>query len=346
MMRKLAIAAALSFSLTAFAQDDPVRAATDLVDAGKFDEAIAALQKIVAASPADERAVYELGVAYAAKGDNQACVGTLTPVSSAAGPSQIAALSMLANCLDNLGQRDKAIETYRMGLKLDPDDAQLNFNLAVTLASGRQFDEARSLLKHDTLKNPLHASGHLLLARIFEGQGFRIPALCSYLRFLALEPATKRSPFAAGEVQKLLFGNVTKTEKGANVTVDVGESTEEGDYKALSMMISLLSASQLTKDAKKQSEFEKLMAQTTMVIGFVIEHEGKGDDYTASVQVPYFRSMQKEKLLDPFAGVALASLNLPGTAEWSKAHEKDIERVKQWAAPPIVRPRIQLPPPH
>src|SRR5256885_10024687 len=45
---------------------------------------------------------------------------------------RVNALGMLGNCLDELGQRDKAIDAYRRGLKLAPTDSQLTFNLAVT----------------------------------------------------------------------------------------------------------------------------------------------------------------------------------------------------------------------
>src|SRR5256885_7820897 len=100
---------------------------------------------------------------------------------------RVNALGMLGNCLDELGQRDKAIDAYRRGLKLAPTDAQLTFNLAVTVARQRKLDEARELLETDTRANPWHASGHLLLGKIFEAQDFRVPAVFSYLHFLAIE---------------------------------------------------------------------------------------------------------------------------------------------------------------
>src|SRR3989442_190008 len=77
--------------MTPAAHAAAIHDATVLVDAGKFDEGIAAL-KILAADPKDEMAVYELGLAYAAKGDNRLCMTTLEPLTSHTGTLQVVSL--------------------------------------------------------------------------------------------------------------------------------------------------------------------------------------------------------------------------------------------------------------
>src|SRR5438045_7875130 len=103
--------------------------AAHLVDAGKFGQAIAALKKIVAENPKNVTAKYELALAYAAKGDHARCRKTVEPLAAAEGRAQVDALVLLGNCLGGMGEHERALATYRKGLKLAPNDAQLLYNL-------------------------------------------------------------------------------------------------------------------------------------------------------------------------------------------------------------------------
>jgi tetratricopeptide (TPR) repeat protein len=318
--------------------------ATVLVDQGKVDEAIAALKKLVADEPADTTAAYELGLAYAAKGDNVNCRATLEPLAETKSAHHAELLGMLGNCLDQMGESDKAIAVYRRGLEDAPDEQGLLFNLAVTLLQHDKTDEGRELLKHDIEKNPAHTSAHLILGQVFEAQGFNVPATFSYLHFLALEPASKRSATGAGHLSELLGIGYQKTKKGANITIDTSARKEEGDYTSMQMMMAIArSASDI--DKKKQSEFEKLQGQVASIIAMFVESADKEhDDFTSRVQTPFFASMSKANVVDTFAGIAISTLKLPGTVEWAKGHDKEISAYLDWIRPQLQRHTVTLPP--
>jgi tetratricopeptide (TPR) repeat protein len=319
-----------------------IRDATVLVDQGKVDEAIASLTKLVADDPSDADAGYELGLAYAAKGDNANCRRTLEPLSEAKTANHALILGMLGNCLDQMGESEKAIASYRRGLEDAPDDSGLLFNLAVTLIQHGKTDEGRELLKHDVEKNPAHVSAHLALGQILEGQGFYVPATFSYLRFLALEPASNRSASAAGHLSKLLGRGYEETKEGANITIDSGARKEEGDYTAMQMMIAIARGASAI-DKGKKTEFEKLQMQLShLILMFVESADQAHGDFTSRVQAPFFASMNKANVVEPFAGIALASLKLPGTEAWAKSHEKEITAYLDWIHPQLQRPAIQL----
>jgi len=340
---------ALVLLITAFSSvADETRAkaihdATVLVDEGKIDQAIAALKKLVAEEPTDTVAAHELGLAYAAKGDNANCRATLEPLAETKSAHRTAILSMLGNCLDQMGESEKAMTAYRRGLEESADDSGLLFNLAVTLAQRGKIDEARELLKHDIEKNPTHVSAHLVLGRIFEAQGFHVPAMFSYLHFLALEPATNRSATAAANLSNLLGRGYEKTKKGANITIDTNARKEEGDYTSMQMMIAIARGGSAI-DEKKKTEFEKLQDQLTSIITMFVELAGaEHDDFTSRVQTPFFTSMSKAKQVDAFAGIALATLKVPGTEQWAKSHEKEISAYFDWIRPQLKRPTVILP---
>lgn len=343
-MRFLPLAAALALSVSVVVAQQPddlarrIHEATALVDSGKADEAVAALKKIVAEHPDSTTAQYELALAYAAKGNNGECVKTLEPLAAA---NNVNALGMLGNCLDALGQHEKAIETYRNGLKLAPADSQLLFNLAVTLAKQGKLDESRELLKSDTRANPWHASGHLVLAKVFEAQRFRVPAIFSYLRFLAIE-ASPRSADAAAHLRTLLDLGVQTKGKNTNITIDPNGRKEEGDYSAMEMMVALASGSRNLEKNAKLSEFEQVQAQIALVINMFAENK-PANDYTGAVQWPFFAAMKKEKLVDAFAAVVAFDLGVAGAQDWLRAHKDDMARYARWIDPQMAPPAVQLP---
>ncbi|HEV7425085.1 MAG TPA: tetratricopeptide repeat protein [Thermoanaerobaculia bacterium] len=346
MLRTSIVLALLFAAVSTFADDARPKAvhnATVLVDEGKVDEAIAALKKLAADDPADIDTAYELGLAYAAKGDNANCRKVLEPLAEIKSDSRGRILGMLGNCLDQMGESEKAIAAYRRGLQDAPDDSGLLFNLAVTLFQRGEGDEARDLLKQDVEKNPAHASGHLVLAQVFEAQGFYVPATFSYLHFLALEPASKRSAIAATHLSQLLGRGFEKTKKGANITIDPAARKEEGDYTSMQMMMAIARGGSVLDD-KKSSDFEKLQDQLSVFITMFVESSDKAHgDFTSRVQAPLFEAMTKAKVADTFAGIALASLKLAGTEQWAKSHEKEITAYFDWIRPQLQRPGVILP---
>lgn len=317
--------------------------ANALTDAGKFDEAIAKLQQVLTDDPADKTALFELGLAYAGKGDLKQCGATLAPLGEAAGPLQVAALTMIGNCLDSANDSKAAIATYRRALTIEPDNPEVAFNLGIALTRNGSRDEARELLKKHATADPRHASGHYALAQVFEAQNFRVPALFSYLRFLALEPLTDRAANAAARVRALLDAGVQKTAKGANITIDPSASTAEGDYSAMAMMLALSSAARGTEKEAKLSEFEQVRRQLTSTIAMFTETSAQQSDYTGTVNAPFFAAMTKAKVLDGFAAVALMKLKLPGMQEWSAKHESDVNAFLEWRRPQLKPPSVPIP---
>ncbi|MCU1230902.1 MAG: hypothetical protein JWO97_3786 [Acidobacteria bacterium] len=325
---------------TAFAQTPPpdnaaaIAEATAMMDAGKVDEAIAKLKTVLAGEPSNPSARYELGLAYSQKGEGALCRDTIQPLSAMPGKLQVGALTTLATCLDQLGESQKAIDTYRRGLALSPDDAQLNYNLAVTLAQTNKLAEARKVAKHGAQKNPWHASEHYLLGKVFDAEGFRVPAVFSYLHFLALEPVGARGTEAITTVRELLARGVAKTDAGANITVDPNAPKEEGDFGPMHMALAISAANGLTEKEAKKSEFEKARSMIASDVRMFIEiHEKDSGSYTFDVNRPFFTAMEKAKVLDAFAGIALSTLHLPGMDEWVKANAEEIEAYLAWIRP-------------
>jgi tetratricopeptide (TPR) repeat protein len=331
-MRKwIAIAALLvlaALPLLAAESDQRIQQAIALHDAGRYDEAIAIYKSVLADEPSNASAVYELALTYHAKQDFASCRALLEPRINQPTRTPASLYVVLGNCLDGAGESDKAIATYRKGLKLAPDDDQLLYNLGISLSSRGLNNEARELLKREVRLRPAHASGHLLLAKIFADQNFRAAAVAEYLRFLVLEPDTARSKPAAQTLLQLLNQGVEqKDAKKINVNIDPDSPKGEGDFSTFEMSMAIVSAGRFTEEDSKKSEFERTRSQVAATISILTELPATENNHTANVNVPFFAKLAEEKLVDALAGLALSSLRLEGFDEWLKANRNEVVAV-------------------
>ena len=296
-----------------------------LYDIGRFDAAIAKFKAALEEDPSSDLAAYELGLTYSAKGDNAQCIALLEARVARKGKYQAPMYAILGNCHDNGGDSDRAIAAYRKGLRINGDDTQLLFNLAVTLRGRGKYDEARKLLKKELTLRPDHPGGYYALALVFEAQNFRMPATLAYLRFLSLESEGERAKDAARRALALLGAGVEqKDDQNVTITIDAKPRKEEGDFAMVEMMMGIAGAALFLPEKKDLSEFEKRRAHVAGALAMIAEaHEGR--DFTSKQIVPYFRTLYDRKLLDVYAGVALRSLDLPGEAAWTEANRAAIE---------------------
>ena len=304
-----------------------------LYDAGRYDEAVAKFKAALEEDPSSDLAAYELALTYQAKGDTAQCKAMLEPRVRTKNKYLAAMHAILGNCYDSGGDPERAVATYRKGLKIDGNDTQLLYNLAVTLAGRGDHDEARKLLKKELTINPDHRSGHYLLGLVFEAQNFRIPATLSYLRFLSLEPAGDRAKDAARRAIALLGAGVeVKDKANINITIDTKARKEEGDYGSVEMMMAIAGAAQLLPEHENESEFERSRGHVSTALAMIVEVPDRKRDYTATQIVPFFRTLYDRKLLDTYAGLALLSLRLPGSDEWRKANDESIQAYIRYRA--------------
>src|SRR3954468_1388823 len=345
MMKTALLAAALFCVLPLLAQEMPpaekpdpaklTREGVALYDAGKLDEAIARYKAALAVDPNYATASYELGLTLAAKGDYAGCRAMLEPVASIRSASQLGALVMLGNCLDSAGDRKKAMAVYRKAQALAPDNPRVAYELGSVLWDDGKLAEARELLKKDVTARPNHVNGRYALASTFEADNFRVPAVLEYLHMLAFDPVSPRGRAAAQHVRALLdLGVERKSEKNINVTVDPNARTEEGDYNGMAMGLAMASAARMTEENEKKSEFEQVQEQVVSVIKMFLEMTpATQKDYTAAAHRPFFDSMERAGLLEPYVANAFAALHLPGAAEWTEKNEAAIQKYFDWIRP-------------
>ena len=128
---------------------DDIATAEALIDSGRFDEAIALLEVVVAAAPDDPVALYHLGSAHdsaaheaeAVEPYRRALAGGLDPEMA------LAARIQLASTLRNVGETRESVEILEAAVAEHPQHRAARMFLSLALVSdGRPLDAVQILL--------------------------------------------------------------------------------------------------------------------------------------------------------------------------------------------------------
>jgi len=302
-------------------------------DAGDFEGAIARYEQVLAESPGNVEALYELAFSHAARKD---CMKAMT-VGRQGAQYRSDLLPrfhmLLGNCLDDLGMRDEAIDLYKAAIKAAPGFALLHYNLGFTYVRAGKLDEARRELQQALYLDPDHASSHYLLSAVYEQLGYRVPAILGLSRFLSLEPASTRTKDVLLRLNSLLSANVTKGENSNNLNITLSLSPnskkDEGDFDSVALALSFsLAASQMVAEKKESSPFQLMSTNYALISDLLSRTDGKG--FAVDYYAPFFAELDKKEFVEAFVYHAFTSARLPGATEWAEQNAAKLTDYQQW----------------
>lgn len=137
-------------------------------------------------SPADQEALVKAEKAIEAK-DYATALASLQAL-AARDPRNYRALFDVAYAYTMMGERAKAIETYRQTLAVRPELTQASVNLAMLLLEEKQPVEAAALLRKVAAARPKDTHVQLLLANALAASGQDDEAAEQYRKVLTLDP--------------------------------------------------------------------------------------------------------------------------------------------------------------
>lgn len=311
-----------------------IREGVSLHDKGDFDGAIRKYEEALAENPSNTHALYELGYAYSAKKDYKKSLEAAYRGAQYKSEELRHFYMLIGNDLDLLGNAAEAIEVYKKGLKLFPEEALLHFNLAIAYKNAGKPDEARKSAKAALLANPQHPSSHLVLAGLFYGGGYKTPAMLAAARFLTLESDTLRAAAALRILRETLTGGAKQGSKPNEISImlDMSAKTDEGDFSAIDTVLGLTAAVGLSEKEKK-TDAERLVSQMEMLISMLDEKEEKKQQssFAHRFYVPYFIEMKQKGHAEAFTYNALRGSNLPGVREWLEANSGRVMQFLIWS---------------
>ncbi|MFN7975494.1 MAG: tetratricopeptide repeat protein [Acidobacteriota bacterium] len=308
-------------------QKEQLQKGVELHEKGDFDGAIAVYKAVLKENPKNVVAFYEMALTYESKGDQAQCIATVDAALKlpAIDPAIESNLVMCkANCLDESGRQDEAIKTYEAGIKKSPDDPQLLFNLAITRLQRGENAAARKLLQHDAEVAPLHASAHFQLAAAYAGDDYRAPAVLALMRYLTLDPSSRRSQVAATRLVAMLQESAGTPPAGSE------------DLRFVEALISpsILSARVAqAPEAKGAGELEKARISLKAIVDILADH--KADQHAGvwiwSQYVPFFAELKEKGHLETFSYVALGTLDVPGGNDWLGKNDAKVKALLAWS---------------
>ncbi len=297
---------------------------------GKYEEAIAKYKQVLEKSPGNVLAMYEMAFSFFAAEKYDDALKTADEGARYKSRYLGKFYMLIGNSLDGLGKNDEAISAFRQALEVVNDDGMIHFNLAVTLVNTGKPNEARPHLKKSVQLNPTHITSHYALARVYFDQGYRIPGILSMLRFLSLEPKTQRSSKAIALLDENIEKGVeSKSSQKVEVTVNSDSPTDEGEFKGLELMISLITAGKYVKDKKEKTIMEQRIELLNDLFKAMGEEKGKGN-FVVENYFPYFVDLQKNDLVATFTYYIYQSTNREAAA-WIEQHENEIQAYVKWS---------------
>ncbi|HWZ34891.1 MAG TPA: tetratricopeptide repeat protein [Mucilaginibacter sp.] len=157
-----------------------------------------------------------------------------------------AAYSLLGSIYDKGNEPQKAIATYKDGLKVFPQDQNLNFNLGIAYFRDKQYAQAEQSAIEAIKIDPKHANSQRLYGLVTFHQNKRANALLALCNFLLLDPDGDKSDEAITNMQSILKGGVLKAD-GAASKLSAADAKENAGLNAI------ISASIASGKAKKLS---------------------------------------------------------------------------------------------
>jgi tetratricopeptide (TPR) repeat protein len=313
-----------------------IREGVALHDKGNFEAAIAKYQEALKENPDNVLALYEMAYAYAAKKETAKALETAYRAAQYKSDHLGAVYTLIGNILDLQGDPKKAVEVYKAGIKLAPEDGGLHFNLAITQRATGKLEDARKSVKRAVVFTPEHRSSHLLLGSLFHNGQYKTPALLALLRFLVLEPRTDRSAAALRLTNEIMGGGVSAGEKPDEINIFLNMSTkkDEGDFDSIDVVLGLSKAVSLSKEEKGKTEAEKLISQFETFLAVLSEMDAKKlqSNFTGKYYAPYFIELKRLKYVEPFVYYThQRSASVPGAERWLAQNSARVEEFLNWS---------------
>jgi tetratricopeptide (TPR) repeat protein len=293
-------------------------------DRGEYDQAISCYQKVLEENSGNVEALYEIAYSYYSKGSLQQALDYALQGTAFNSPQLPEFYMVSGNILDDMNRPEDAVKAYTRAIESNSQNHLAYFNLGITESRMGKDGEAKESLHRALRIKPEHPGSNLALGKILYAENNRVAALFPLLRFLVLEPDTKRSVEARECIEKILQGNVTKTdERNYTVSVSSNTPTDEGSFTTANMILGL-SAASMQSEKKAATATERYADQLRLVIGAL--RSGKTDNsayFTWSYYLPYYTGMADNKMLPAFVSYTMkteqsSSEETDAMLKWSK----------------------------
>jgi tetratricopeptide (TPR) repeat protein len=318
------------------ADDAIIRDGVRLHDQEKYDEAIAKYQEVLAHSPANMTALYEMAFSYLAKKDYVKGRDAANRGTEYASDMLPMFYDLLGESYDAAGEPQKAIEQYERGIAAVPDASVLYHNMAITyLESLKNEGEARRSLKRGADVDPTDVDIQLMLGQVFRSGGYQTPALLAFSKALLFDPTNGRALQAIGWWRAILRGGLPATSGGqatAMASQTPASKTDEGDFSAIDRQFAIGQQAIVTAMDNGAGEMPTLLAQVNDIVTRLAALDpGKyKETFVGRQYLPYFAELKKRNDVEPFVYWILQRAPVTGVRDWLDKNKPRVQAFLEW----------------
>ena len=168
-------------------QDPGIAEGTRFFQAGQFEEAIAAFQRVIDRSPDNVDANYGLALSLLRTGQLDEAIGYLEKVKELK-PDLLEVYLGLGESYFKKGQNDRALSHFDKALKLQPGNAEAYYNIGIIYYKNNETEKAiQNFLTSKSIK-PEFAVAYYQLALAHIKQGQMAEAVENLEKYLELQP--------------------------------------------------------------------------------------------------------------------------------------------------------------
>ncbi len=309
-----------------------------LHDGKKFDEAIKKYEQVLKENPNNDLALYELAFSYYYKKDFPKAVEVAYKLVQFKSNTGLLGYGLIANVLDDQGKPKEAVEIYRKAIKKLEDDPSYNnhlsnlyYNLGITYFRQKQYNEAREASKKAVQLDFKYPSPNYLLAVIYQGTKYKVPAILAAARLISLEINTDRANQSAVIFLKNLKGAEKDEKTGSiNIFLDMNAPQDEGDFSMYDLLLGTLLTVRDEKD-KNKTDNELFAEAVDMMIGLLSEDKKLLSTFVGKTYIPFMSEMKKRGYSKTFSNLVLHQNGNKTALKWLAENEKQLADFVNWA---------------
>jgi tetratricopeptide (TPR) repeat protein len=330
-------------------QETVIREGVELHDKGQYDAAIAKYQEVLAKSPSDVTAMFEMAYSYLSKREFDKSFETAKQGAEYKSELLPMFYDVMASSLDSQGKPQQAVDMYKRGIALSPDASQLYYNLAVTYRESlNQPNEARLALQKAAAIEPLHPGVQLLLGQVYQSSGYATPAFLALSTFLVLDPGGSQALPGYGLWRAVLKGGVDPIpDSNAMSTSPMptrptrapaqpkpAAKSDEGDFSKVDAQLAPSHEAFMRKLDEGTPEIEALISQVDQLLGSLPKEPSAAaaNSFVNTHYVPFFVALKEKNFVEPFVYWASQRAPVPGVVDWLKANEGRVREFLTWAS--------------
>lgn len=320
------------------AQEQLINEGIKLHDSKMYDEAIAKYEAVLKENPNCALAIYEMALSYYNKKDFQRAVETSYKLIQYKGKTGILGYGLIANVLDDKGNPKEAIGIYQSAIKQLQDDPEyklhlssLYYNLGVTYTRQKQYKEAREALKKSVELDFKYPSPNYVLAEVYYGSKYKVPAMLAAARLITLELNSQRTKRSLA-----IFLDILKSAKkdentgNINIFIDINAPKDEGDFTTYDLILGTLLTVKGDKD-KDKSENEIFADAVDTLIALLEEDKKLSSTFVGKTYVPFMVEMKKRGYVKYFAYLILQQSGNKDAEKWLIDEGQKTVNFIEWA---------------